>query len=588
MKISQYVSLGGRAHRAQCLPISLSKSSAIQKVGGLSLCYKDVKLTLLPHTVIPRYEGRCSGTVSCFALSNAPLKVIWGKVEFFAQQGASAKSKVISYSLVLLSIEGEEFSLQGNKYIDSNIFFSVSATWKATTTVNVSITRKNGPQIGSGRLHISLPQFARQIRTFRPTLDFRLTLLLSLLAFVSSFAYNISVFFFRPFGPAQFPSPTNEKPADSGRRPSRVSKIKTEDNVEVLLKIFEPQSLSDDGTSYDDSKLPPVLCLPGVTGVGAEHHLFALPYLRCNMVDYLTARGHRCYALTPRWGCEAAVAEECTVFDCRLDIAAALAYVCNREAQKPYVVAHCQGSVALSMGLLDGTIPSNEILGITANSVFMNEVFAYWNALKGRTTLLISLYERLAGKFFPIHSSRSDSAFQRILDILLRFYPVGRRDICTSTTCHRTSFGFGLLWNHENLDHNTHDNIHRFFAGTHTKLLKHVVRMGTYGMCLDNKLRPLLTSENLERLRSVPILFISGTDNEVFKPESTLRDYEMLRRRFGEENYRRFLPEGYGHLDPIVGKSSAEDVYWRVFEHLQSCSKRYGAGKISQEVDRLG
>lgn len=234
------------------------------------------------------------------------------------------------------------------------------------------------------------------------------------------------------------------------------------------------------------------------------------------------------------------------------------------------------------MGLLDGTIPSNEILGITADSVFMNEVFANWNALKGRTTLLISLYERLAGNFFPIHSGRSHSAFQRTLDILLRFYPVGRRDICTSTACHRTSFGFGLLWNHENLDRNTHDNIHRFFAGTHTKLLKHVVRMGTYGMCLDNELRPLLMSENLERLRSVPILFISGTDNEVFKPESTLRDYELLRRRFGEENYRRFLPEGYGHLDPIVGKNSAQDVYWRVFEHLQSCSKRYIASKISQ------
>lgn len=249
---------------------------------------------------MPRYEGKCSGTVSCFALSNAPLKVTRGKVEFFAQQGASAKSEVISYSLLLTSIEGEEFSFQGNKYIDSSISLSISATWRATITVDLSIIRKNGPRMGRGRLHISLPQFARQIRTFRPTLDFRLTMIFSLLVFLSSFAYHISVSFFCPFVPAQCPSPTNGKPVDSGRRPSQISKIRTKDNVEVLLEIFEPRCLSDDSTSYDDSKLPPVLCLPGVTGVGAEHHLFALPYLRCNMVDYLTGRGHRCYALTPR------------------------------------------------------------------------------------------------------------------------------------------------------------------------------------------------------------------------------------------------------------------------------------------------
>jgi hypothetical protein len=129
------------------------------------------------------------------------------------------------------------------------------------------------------------------------------------------------------------------------------------------------------------------------------------------------------------------------------------------------------------------------------------------------------------------------------------------------------------------LDQQTHDNIHRFIVGVHTKLLRHVVRAGTHGMCLDNFRRPLLTPENLERLRGLPILFISGTENEVFAPESTLRDYELLRRRFGEEPYRRFLVEGYGHFDPIIGKDAAEDVYWRVFEHLKWCLGRVGAEK---------
>ena len=95
------------------------------------------------------------------------------------------------------------------------------------------------------------------------------------------------------------------------------------------------------------------------------------------------------------------------------------------------------------MGLLDGTIPRHLILGITANSVFMNQVFGYWNSVKGCTSLLIKLYQYLGGNFFPVGKSANHTTFQRLLDIVLRFYPVSRRrDICTSAACHRASFGF--------------------------------------------------------------------------------------------------------------------------------------------------
>lgn len=60
---------------------------------------------------------------------------------------------------------------------------------------------------------------------------------------------------------------------------------------------------------------------------------------------------------------------------------------------------------------------------------------------------------------------------------------------------------------------------------------------------------------------------MSGSENEVFDPESTLRDYELLRREFGEEVYRRFLVEGYGHLDTIVGDRAVDDVFWKVLRH---------------------
>lgn len=520
-----------------------------------------------------QYQGICTGTISCYALSRATLKIVEGTVDFFTPIEENAESSAISYHLKLLSVEGIEYRLKGHKLINTNIAFSARKTWEATTTVNVNITRLDGTTIGAGALHISLLDFQKQMRTFRTTKDFQISLILALVWFLVSFIYHISLFFVRPFVRMRFPQ-ISTKGTDVKQPPSTSCNVTASDGVQIHLDIYDPLPAQKTDEPGPNCNLAPVLLLPGVTGIGAMHNLYSLPFLRCNMVEYLTQRGHRCYALTPRWGCDPAVAQKSTVFDCRLDVAAAIAYIRDKERQKPYVVAHCQGSVALCMGLLDGTIQSSQLLGVTANSVFMNQVFGYWNSLKGRTTLLIQFYELLAGNYFPIVSSAKSVLLQRLLDTLLRLYPVGHtRDICTSTACHRTSFAFGLLWNHENLDMSLHDNVHQFFAGTHTKLMKHVVRMGTRGICMDNDSCPLLTDENLQRLQGLPILFVSGTENQVFSPESTLKDYELLRRRFGERLYRRFLVEGYGHLDPIVGKDAAEDVYWRIFAHLRWCTK---------------
>ncbi|KAJ6007019.1 hypothetical protein N7522_005370 [Penicillium canescens] len=534
-----------------------------ESVGKGSSCAMRMFITIdICHSGSPsRYQGICTGTVSCHVLSRTTLKIVQGIVNIFTGEGDAEST--ISYHMKLLSIEGPEYYLEGHKLLSPTMAFSVRKTWEATTALNINITRLDGTQLGAGALHISLPEFQRQMRAFRTT-SINISSLLALLAFLFSFVYHVSLFFFMPFVPVRFPRISPVDQINKNPNPPLICKLKAHDDVPVLLEVYDPL-LQQRSHEPRHANLPPVLLLPGITGIGAMHNLYALPFLHCNMIDYFTQRGHRCYTLTPRWGCDPIVAQEATIFDCRLDVAAAIKYIRDKEPQKPYVIAHCQGSVALCMGLLDGTIASCDLLGMTANSVFMNQVFGYWNSLKGKTTLLIRLYEFLAAMAGSV-------LFQRLLDILLRFYPVGHpRDLCTSIACHRTSFAFGLLWNHDNLCAALHDNIHQFFAGTHTKLMKHVVNMGTKGICMDNDLRSLLTEENLQRLEGLPILFISGTDNRVFDPKSTLKDYGLLRRRFGERPYRRFLAEGYGHLDPIVGKSAAEDVYWRIFAHLKWC-----------------
>ncbi|KAL4963269.1 uncharacterized protein BDV14DRAFT_202097 [Aspergillus stella-maris] len=564
-----------------------SEPVVAEREGKNSVSQVHMLLTVNIHRRIqgsgPRYRGLCAGTVSCGALSQRTMRVVKGKLDFFVSGEDSVDGTMLRYSLPLDTVEGRRLTLNGVKTLDSSHAFSISGIWKATTTVNVAV--QDGKQrIGAGVLHIPLSSFRKQVRTFQTTAESTLSDLPVLLMFLLYFLYQLVIVFFNPLILRFFAHRSAQTRFEAMELSSSQTLI-TADGVEVKLTIYAPV------TQDNMRQKPPVLLLPGITGTKVEHSLYTLPYQKMNMAQYFTSRGHQCYVLTHRWSHQDQVAKECTVFDSRFDVAAALAYVAANEPQspKPYIVAHCQGSVGLAMALLTGTVKPTQILGITANSVFMNQVFPYWNAIKAWSPALIRLYEFFDGPYFPTSfiGKRKDIV-QHILDHLVALYPVPRRDRCTSSACHRTSFAFGLLWNHENLDRSIHDNIDRFFNGTYTKSLEHITRMGSKGMCLDNDLNGLLTETNLERLRGVPIMFISGSDNEVFMPEGTLKDYELLRRRFGEGMYRRFVPEGYGHLDTIVGKSADEDVWWKIESHLEWCSDRDCSGRAGGKAKGEG
>jgi hypothetical protein len=74
----------------------------------------------------------------------------------------------------------------------------------------------------------------------------------------------------------------------------------------------------------------------------------------------------------------------------------------------------------------------------------------------------------------------------------------------------------------------------------------------------------LVTDENLERLRGIPVLLFSGKENVVWRAESTLTTYTVLREKFGEHGYERLQFEGRGHLDCWMSESAVE-----VFEEVR-------------------
>ena len=106
------------------------------------------------------------------------------------------------------------------------------------------------------------------------------------------------------------------------------------------------------------------------------------------------------------------------------------------------------------------------------------------------------------------------------------------------------------------------------------KSLQHLMYMGTHGCVTDNNNQSLVTDQNLERLRDLPILFISGSENVVYSPETTDKSYTKLTTTFQQQGYQCEAIEGYGHLDCWMGKDAVKDVYPRVLTHADQCMGR--------------
>ena len=59
------------------------------------------------------------------------------------------------------------------------------------------------------------------------------------------------------------------------------------------------------------------------------------------------------------------------------------------------------------------------------------------------------------------HKHRSG---ERLYDAALKLYPLELREECDSPVCHRISFMYAPLYQHEQLNQLTHDTLHELFG----------------------------------------------------------------------------------------------------------------------------
>jgi hypothetical protein len=94
-------------------------------------------------------------------------------------------------------------------------------------------------------------------------------------------------------------------------------------------------------------------------------------------------------------------------------------------------------------------------------------------------------------------------------------------------------------------------------------LLHLLMQMGVRGFVTSNAplFENLTAQDNLQRLEGIPMMLFSGGDNHVLNPRCTDMTYELLRNKFGPNQYERHVIPGYGHLDCWMGRQAYKDVY---------------------------
>ena len=313
-----------------------------------------IKNSLLMHLVISRsdHPALLTGTMTCGALSKDPFMVRRGTFQLFNQDFRSPDTTNLTYDFDMVSTAGEVIHFNGYKIVNSSVAFSPWATWKATSTLYVTLTGTNGHRIGRGMLHIRPSKFFSEALTFAPIGKTLWKRLASSGEFLAYFAKQVAKSFLGPINFLQWPSASYTGYFSNKIPPSQTYQVVAEDGVQTTLRVW---------SAINGSK-GKIFFIPGAA---VDHQIFALPTIEKNAVEYFTEAGYESWVLTHRTGKTAVAKQGYNAFDTRLDVKAALEKI--REVQKSndkiQVVAHCAGSIAFASGLLDGTIPADWISG---------------------------------------------------------------------------------------------------------------------------------------------------------------------------------------------------------------------------------
>lgn len=338
---------------------------------------------------------------------------------------------------------------------------------------------------------------------------------------------------------------------------------------EIPLRTADGVRLGLTRVDTGEPDRPAVLLLHGHT---ASADMFLLPETR-NLVDVLLDDGYEPWLLDWRGSSRLPYNEtgqRYTYDDVALyDIPEAVAHIRERVGERPlFVVAHCIGSLTLSLSMAAGLVPG--LAGVVSQGVFLTPKLA------GRTSLRMAV----AGELLKTRIDHIPVDFRKV-GLRSKYTPLfalaSRGADCPDPTCqilHNSAWGSGAsLFVHENLSAATHDRLAELLGPAPLWILPHLRRIELARTVVrwhdtDHRYRALPPNALDAAARiDTPVLLLAGSENGLWLDSQKLC-HEVLAHRQPQLDVSYTEIPGYGHLDTFLGRGAALDVFGHILEFL--------------------
>lgn len=501
----------------------------------------------------PSTDFSVTGEAHSSALSPDPARVTEGALQWLVEDPSTVDARLIIYRLRLVCSDRRRFFFEGFKRLReglpddllpemSTLYFTVYAGADASA-----------PVAGTGVLRSSPKDILRALASLRAHGVLQPGQIEALARLGRSEAEALLSLYGGPVAPPRYAdaaAPPRQKRPLRAPEPE-IHYFNTADGVELRLMRYQ-----------GGTKGPVIL----THGIGVSSLIFRIDTIETNLVEFLAARGFDVWALDYRGSIELAAhnlqfsADDVAAYD----YPAAVEKVKTLTgASSVQMVVHCFGSVSFFMAMLKGL---KGVRSAVSSQVATHLVTAPITEVKCGL-YIPEVFDALGMKSLSAFIA-SGAGWQGKLDeAALRFYPMPEDQLCTSPVCHRITFLYSQVFEHEQLNAATHRALGEMFGGANIRAFEHLSRMVRVGhiVTAEGKNDYLPHAERL----AIPIAFISGGNNRCFLPESTQRTYELLCGKNGRHLYARTVVPRYGHADSILGKNAARDVYPAIARHLE-------------------
>jgi cholesterol oxidase len=502
----------------------------------------------------PAHEARMLGTVEAPALSSQPLSVTDGWFNLFVEDPEEIGTRKMSYRMRMTSEEGHTYHFTGFKRIHDDRGLDL---WTDTTTLYVTIRTgedQSGPVLAQGVLRIKPLDFARQLRTMRVL---NATSEMERLEKQAEFGRYFAGVLYRTYG-GVFAGPVRFDPKAPPRKARQLRlaapethAFNSDDGVELLL------------TRFRGGPRGPVML---AHGLGVSSKIFTIDTIETTLAEFLFAAGFDLWLLDFRASIELPASKTQFTADdvARRDYPAAVQVIRDLTGSPTVqAVVHCFGSTTFTMAMLAGL---QGVRSAVCSQVSTHVVAPEMTRLKSGLHVP-GLLKRLGVKSLDAEARTDEGWFERLFDKGLQLFPGQAEEHCDSAVCHRITFTYSLLYEHDQLNTATHDALHEMFGIANMTSLDHLARMVRAGKVITADGKDDYVP-HLNRM-AIPITFIHGMENNCFLPESTRITYDKLRQANPTVNYRRYQIPNYGHIDCIFGKNAHRDVFPLIRRHLE-------------------